>query len=95
MRPPFHPLDKLGRRFAFGLILITSIGAASGLRADQLEVSLDQILLSGDSMDLLKYADQHNNPADQEIIVKWLKGKIDAGQAVDRFIPAMIALAFH
>jgi hypothetical protein len=57
------------------------IGATLNLRADQPGDSLDWIFSSGDLMDLLKYAEQHKDPADQQIIFKRLKGKIDTGQA--------------
>jgi hypothetical protein len=69
------------------------IGATLNLRADQPEDSLDGIFSSGDLMDLLKYAEQHKDPADQQIIFKRLKGKIDMGQTADRFIPALLALS--
>jgi hypothetical protein len=62
--------------------------------ADDLRDALDLALSSRDTPKILSIMKDHKAPSDQAELVRWLKDKVDSGQAPDQFASFLILTSF-
>jgi hypothetical protein len=63
--------------------------------ADDLRGALDLALSSRDTAKILSIMKDHKEPSDQPEIIRWLKDKVDTGQAPDQFASFLIVTSLR
>jgi len=77
-------------RWIGGAGILFALWVSPSAAANELRNALDASLASGDPQQLVAIMRDHQNPADQVQIVRWLKDKVDTGQAPDKFAQVMV-----